>query len=61
MPTYDYQCGGCGHEFEEFQSFSEKALTTCPKCKKKEAPAAIRHRRGHIVQGVWFLRDRLPE
>ena len=36
MPTYDYQCGGCGHEFEEFQSFSEKALTTCPKCKKKK-------------------------
>ncbi len=36
MPTYDYQCDSCGHQFEEFQSFSEKPLTTCPKCKKKK-------------------------
>ena len=36
MPTYDYRCNACGHEFEEFQSFSEKVLVTCPKCKKKK-------------------------
>lgn len=32
MPTYDYRCEGCTHEFEEFQSFSAEPLKTCPKC-----------------------------
>ena len=32
MPTYDYQCDGCDHRFEEFQYFSEDKLKTCPKC-----------------------------
>ena len=33
MPTYEYACTGCGHEFEAFQSFSDDALTECPECK----------------------------
>src|SRR5579885_1166967 len=36
MPTYDYQCDGCGHEFEEWQSFKDEPLTTCPQCKKRK-------------------------
>jgi putative FmdB family regulatory protein len=32
MPTYDYKCDACGHEFEEFQYFSEEPLTKCPQC-----------------------------
>src|SRR5436305_9930432 len=32
MPTYDYRCESCGHEFEEMQSFKEDPLTVCPKC-----------------------------
>ena len=36
MPTYEYKCEGCGHQFEEFQSMSEKALEKCPVCKKKK-------------------------
>ena len=34
MPTYDYQCDACGHEFEEFQSITEAPLRKCPECKK---------------------------
>jgi putative FmdB family regulatory protein len=33
MPTYEYACTSCGHEFEAFQSFNEDALTECPQCK----------------------------
>jgi len=33
MPTYEYACTECGHQFEAFQSFSENALTECPECK----------------------------
>jgi putative FmdB family regulatory protein len=36
MPTYDYTCDGCGHEFEEWQSFKDDALTKCPSCKKNK-------------------------
>jgi putative FmdB family regulatory protein len=32
MPTYDYRCRDCGHEFEAVQSFSDDALTECPQC-----------------------------
>ncbi|GAB6987740.1 FmdB family zinc ribbon protein [Nocardioides pyridinolyticus] len=33
MPTYQYACTECGHAFEQVQSFSEDALTTCPECR----------------------------
>src|SRR5579872_2169364 len=36
MPTYEYQCDACDHNFDEFQSMSEPALTKCPKCGKKK-------------------------
>ena len=33
MPTYQYACNACAHEFEVFQSFSDASLTVCPVCK----------------------------
>jgi len=35
MPTYEYKCKDCGHQFDIVQSFSDDALTKCPDCKKK--------------------------
>ena len=32
MPTYSYVCKECEHGFEIQQSFSDAALTSCPKC-----------------------------
>jgi putative FmdB family regulatory protein len=32
VPTYQYACTECDHAFEQFQSFSEDALTVCPQC-----------------------------
>jgi putative FmdB family regulatory protein len=34
MPTYDYECDGCGHSFELFQSISEPVKKKCPECGK---------------------------
>lgn len=34
MPTYDYLCDACGHEFELFQTISEPVKRKCPDCKK---------------------------
>lgn len=33
MPTYEYECGKCGFEFERFQRISEPPVKRCPKCK----------------------------
>ena len=32
MPTYQYACNACTHEFEAIQSFSDDSLTKCPEC-----------------------------
>jgi putative FmdB family regulatory protein len=36
MPTYDYLCDACEHEFELFQSISEPVKKKCPECGKQK-------------------------
>jgi len=38
MPTYEYLCSKCGHEFEKFQSIADKPLAVCPEdlCAQKK-------------------------
>ena len=38
MPTYEYVCEKCGHEFEAVRSISAKPLRICPKefCARKK-------------------------
>src|SRR5437879_2324420 len=36
MPTYEYVCDACEHQFDEFQSMSDKPLKKCPQCKKSK-------------------------
>ena len=33
MPTYEYECRKCGHEFESFQRITDEPLKRCPKCR----------------------------
>ena len=33
MPTYDYICDSCGHEFEAYESIMAPPRTDCPECK----------------------------
>jgi putative FmdB family regulatory protein len=33
MPTYDYRCRKCGHQFELFHGIKDDALKRCPKCR----------------------------
>jgi putative FmdB family regulatory protein len=32
MPTYEYECKKCGHNFEVFQAMSDEPLKTCAQC-----------------------------
>ena len=40
MPTYDYECDACRHKFEQWQSFHDDHLTTCPARDECEAARA---------------------
>lgn len=55
MPTYDYECEKCGHEFEAFQSMKEPAIEDCPECKaKKSVRRLIGCGAGIIFKGSGF-------
>jgi len=41
MPTYEYACTACGHEFEEFQSIKADPIRTCPRCGKRKVERKI--------------------
>ncbi|GAK49989.1 hypothetical cytosolic protein [Candidatus Moduliflexus flocculans] len=32
MPTYEYQCHACGHQFERFQGINDAPVASCPEC-----------------------------
>src|ERR1051325_5975819 len=54
MPTYDYECGACGHKFELFQSITAAPITECPECKKAEVKRLIGTGGGVLFTGSGF-------
>ncbi len=38
---YEYECLKCGHRFERIQKFSDKPISSCPKCKKGKVKKLI--------------------
>jgi putative FmdB family regulatory protein len=54
MPTYEYRCGGCGHEFEEFQSITAKPLKKCPACAESRLQRLIGTGAGILFKGEGF-------
>jgi len=54
MPTYDYQCEACGHEFERWQEISARKLRTCPKCGKRRLIRLVGAGAGVIFKGSGF-------
>ena len=54
MPTYDYQCGACGHTFEKFQSITASASRKCPECGRLKLRRLIGAGAGVIFHGSGF-------
>ena len=54
MPTYNYHCDSCGHDFEEFQKITDEPITTCPKCKADEVKRIITGGAGFVLKGSGF-------
>jgi putative FmdB family regulatory protein len=61
VPTYQYACTECGHAFEQFQSFSDDALTECPQCQGRLRK--LYNAVGVVFKGSGFYRtdSRKPE
>ncbi|MCH8151977.1 MAG: zinc ribbon domain-containing protein [Planctomycetes bacterium] len=54
MPTYDYVCDACNHEFELFQSMTDRVKRKCPKCGKPRLKRLIGTGAGVIFKGSGF-------
>ncbi|MSU50266.1 MAG: zinc ribbon domain-containing protein [Opitutus sp.] len=54
MPTYEYACQKCHHEFEQFQSMRDEHLKKCPKCKKQGLKRLVGVGAGLIFKGTGF-------
>jgi putative FmdB family regulatory protein len=54
MPTYQYVCKNCRHEFEELQTMSELPLVTCPSCKQDTLARVMGMGGGLIFKGTGF-------
>jgi putative FmdB family regulatory protein len=54
MPTYDYRCKSCEHEWELFQSIKADPIKKCPSCGKQKAERVIGAGAGIIFRGSGF-------
>ena len=56
MPTYVYACDTCGAQFEQFQSFKDEPLRTCPSC--SGAVRRVFQPVGIVFKGSgWYITD----
>lgn len=53
MPTYEYRCTACKHEFEKFQRMSEEPKAECPEC-GKDAERRLSAGAGLLFKGSGF-------
>lgn len=54
MPTYEYHCEACKHDFEKFHSITAPPVKTCPECGKKKVVRKISIGAGIIFKGGGF-------
>lgn len=54
MPTYEYICESCEHEFEQFQSITAEPIKSCPECRKRTVRRKIGTGAGILFKGGGF-------
>ncbi|HOG23248.1 MAG TPA: zinc ribbon domain-containing protein [Candidatus Omnitrophota bacterium] len=54
MPTYEYECSACGHQFEKFQAMNDQPIRKCPACGKKKVQRMISGGAGVLFKGSGF-------
>jgi len=54
MPTYEYACDACGHEFEREQRMTDKPVKKCPKCGKMKSRRMLSSSSFILKGGGWY-------
>jgi putative FmdB family regulatory protein len=54
MPTYEYACKACHHEWTVEQRITEAPVTECPNCHKAEAQRQISGGNFILKGGGWY-------
>jgi putative FmdB family regulatory protein len=57
MPLYEYECGACGHRFEQIQRFSDPPIEVCPKCGKREVRKLLSTPAIQFKGTGWYITD----
>ena len=57
MPTYEYACTSCAHEWETEQSIKDEPLKDCPSCHAATARRQISRGTGFILKGSGWYSD----
>ena len=54
MPTYDYICDSCSHEFEAFESIKADPQKVCPECRRESLRRKIGPGAAILFKGSGF-------
>lgn len=54
MPTYEYGCESCGHQWEQVQRITEAPVEVCPACAKSTAHRLISATNFILKGGGWY-------
>ena len=54
MPTYEYECAACHHQFEQYQAMTDAPVRKCPVCGKLRVERLINGGAGIIFKGSGF-------
>jgi putative FmdB family regulatory protein len=54
MPTYEYACERCDHEFEVEQRITEAPVARCPKCRSRKVKRLISQTSFVLKGGGWY-------
>lgn len=54
MPTYEYLCEKCGHEFEREQRITDSPIKICPKCRGRKVKRLISQTSFVLKGSGWY-------
>lgn len=57
MPTYEYSCRKCGHQFEKVQRMSDAPIAVCPACGSDRTERLISHSSFVLKGSGWYQTD----